>query len=113
MPAILPPVKSRRSGFHRAAWSNVSALTPMQCTCAVLAAMNMMQKEIAVELGLTLSTVSKHMEIVNRKLGTHSPLETAKALLLLGLLDEEDFLKVGAEREAWLERWREDRRTSY
>jgi DNA-binding NarL/FixJ family response regulator len=82
-------------------------LTPCQLTCARLAAMGLMQKEIGHELGITIKTVNRHIEQVNRKLGTHNPLEVARALILLDLLSIDDFLQPN------IEEWREARRVDY
>lgn len=82
-------------------------LTPCQLVCAQLASMDLMRKEIADELGISQKTVQAHLEAVNKKLGSHTPMQTAKKLLLLGLLDLDDFLQPN------LKEWREVRRLSY
>lgn len=82
-------------------------LTPCQLVCAQLSSMGLLQKQIAHELRLSPKTVNKHIEAANRKLKAHNPLEVARALLLLGLLEWDDFLQPS------IENWREVRRLSY
>lgn len=69
--------------------------------------MGLMQKEISDELGITIKTVNRHIEQVNRKLGTHNPLEVARALILLDLISMDAFLQPD------LDEWREARRLDY
>lgn len=82
-------------------------LTPRQLVCARLVAMGLMQKEIADELKIAESTVDRHMQDVNQKLGTHSPIQTARMLLLLGWMEIDDFLQPD------LKAWRKQRYESY
>lgn len=82
-------------------------LTPCQLVCAQLSSMGLLQKQIADELKVTIKTVNKHVEAANRKLKAHSPLEVARALLLLGLIELDDFLQPN------ISEWREVRRLSY
>lgn len=79
----------------------------MQLTCARLASMGLLQKQIAHELKLNPKTVNKHIEATNKKLGTHSPLEVARTLILLNLLKQDDFLQPD------LKAWREERADSF
>ena len=70
-----------------AAASRVSSLTPREREVFQLLALGKANKEIATALDISLGTVKKHRENLQRKLDCHSAAELARMAIREGLLD--------------------------
>ncbi len=66
--------------------SAISVLTPREREVFQLLALGKANKEVAATLGLSLGTVKKHRENLQRKLDCHSPAELARLAIREGLL---------------------------
>jgi DNA-binding NarL/FixJ family response regulator len=67
--------------------SAVSVLTPREREVFQLLALGKANKEVAAMLGLSLGTVKKHRENLQRKLDCHSAAELARLAIREGLLN--------------------------
>ncbi len=66
--------------------SALAALTPREREVFQLLALGKANKEVAAQLGLSLGTVKKHRENLQRKLDCHSAAELARLAIREGLL---------------------------
>lgn len=66
--------------------SALAVLTPREREVFQLLALGKANKEVAAALGLSLGTVKKHRENLQRKLDCHSPAELARLAIREGLL---------------------------
>ncbi len=64
----------------------LGALTPREREVFHLLAIGKTNKEVAIKLDITLGTVKKHRENLQRKLDAHSPAELARIAIQEGLL---------------------------
>jgi DNA-binding NarL/FixJ family response regulator len=69
---------------HRLAQSGAISLTPRQNQVLALEAQGLSYKQIAAELGITVSTVKNHLSNIRDKLGAHSAFEAMRGAGLLG-----------------------------
>jgi DNA-binding NarL/FixJ family response regulator len=67
--------------------SALAVLTPREREVFQLLALGKANKEVAAALGLSLGTVKKHRENLQRKLDCHSAAELARLAIREGLLD--------------------------
>ncbi|MBL8753248.1 MAG: response regulator transcription factor [Planctomycetes bacterium] len=67
--------------------SALAALTPREREVFQLLALGKANKEVAAQLGLSLGTVKKHRENLQRKLDCHSAAELARLAIREGLLN--------------------------
>ena len=71
----------------RAGASRIDSLTPREREVFQLLAIGKANKEVAFQLGVSLGTVKKHRENLQRKLDCHSAAELARLAIREGLLD--------------------------
>jgi DNA-binding NarL/FixJ family response regulator len=67
--------------------SALAVLTPREREVFQLLALGKANKEVAAQLDLSLGTVKKHRENLQRKLDCHSPAELARLAIREGLLE--------------------------
>lgn len=70
----------------------VAILTNQQVRVCRMIAVGVCKKNIADELGICLKTVEKHSTEAYKKLDVHCSIELTRKLLLIGLLDLDEFL---------------------
>lgn len=91
----------------RPKYGDKTVLTPMELQCCKLAAMGMMKKVIAQELGIAEKTVERHMTGAYKKLNVQCVIELARTLILLSYLPLADWLNPDFAK------WREERADSF
>jgi DNA-binding NarL/FixJ family response regulator len=77
----------RGEALDSADGSSLSVLTPREREVFQLLALGKANKEVAVQLDLSLGTVKKHRENLQRKLDCHSAAELARLAIREGLLE--------------------------
>lgn len=79
-------MSGERPDPSEATTGRLGALTPREREVFQLLAIGKTNKEVAIKLDITLGTVKKHRENLQRKLDAHSPAELARIAIQEGLL---------------------------
>jgi DNA-binding NarL/FixJ family response regulator len=66
---------------------NSNRLTPRQIETLKWACKDFSNKQIAVQMGITVKTVEKHREIVSKRTDTHSPIALYRWAMMHGVVE--------------------------